>query len=77
MNRRVSPPAEGPAPTSPRNYETKSVTQQREHSLELQVPQLVAPPAEPPRHAAQVQRVERGHLIGRKLKGDRNIGSDA
>ena len=39
-----------------------SYTAEREHSLELQIPQLVAPPAEPPRHAAQIQRVERGHL---------------
>ena len=59
-------------------YERRSQLHSRgEHSLELQVPQLVAPPAEPPRHAAQVQRVERGHLMGRQLKGDRNIGSDA
>ena len=58
-------------------YETKSVTQQREHSLELQIPQLVAPPAEPALHAAQIQRVERGHLALRQLKIQSDVRRDA
>ena len=57
-------------------YETSRSYTAEEHLLELQIPQLVAPPAEPPLHAPQIQRVERGHLIRRQLKVDRNIRRD-
>ena len=57
-------------------YETKSVTQQREHSLELQVPRSSrrqqSRPFMPPRSNASSAAISSED----KRKGDRNIGSN-